>query len=287
MQEMVKKIMEDPFIWEVMHWKSFEEAKGFLYGYIKDKFDDKELSKKVASLVFIEYLEFRKGKVDNPYFYEDTLLYLMQYLENDVIKYFLSKDLDFDHIGFNHNCSNSTLLEEVSNSINNKEKMNLFLDKINSLDICKFINSKKYDLCTMNIRAGRLDNALIEFKKFSVDDEVICKLKNSKQEGIIFENYDLRIMDELNKVFYEIQFLDEKLKDKIVFIKNVIYSSNIKIFNKENLSFIKSILSMEEYNNYIDYLKNNDIVLYTIENKLNPKVFLEEFETVKTLKLVP
>ena len=294
----IENLLKDYEVVQILNERKPSLAYNLITDYIKYHTDDEMICNLLIDKLYIYYLEFNSKISDNKNYFEDSIINGTPYLSNNILKYLLSKDLDFSYVGddlYNNPCHLATYL---ALNINDSESMRLLLDKVDDLTDRFFVDCNydyHTDKCLMNIIAGRFDKALDYFyhPQYDLIDRNYALLNNNElkkhDDGICLDSFDYerddyfyRILDTLNNSNFD-------LETKRLFLNNILYSSKIILFNKDNLLLLKDLLSPDEYNNFIDYLSiksnNDEITIYSFEEDgMHNRIYYEDFDKLNINK---
>jgi len=225
--------------------------------------------------------------------FEKVLIKMNSHLSNDVLDYLFSQDLDMNYIGYDIYENTTMLMDELALHTNNPKYMNIVLDKISGTDKTEFFNeyyNLSTDKCRMNIIAGNIDKALEifndkDYKLFSnnINDAEISHKLSIVKNGMFVNGLDGEESDKLLQIIKTVESSEIEINLKRNFLKQILYSPKIKLFNTFNLSSIQNILIEEEYNKFIEYLYNKidlkQITSYSNSDNKNI-IFYESLRTI-------
>ena len=208
----------------------------------------------ITRRVFLDYLKksnaFNRKKNNK----ENTLMFMMSYIDDDALKYLLT-DVNYDFT----NEDGLVLLDELALNVQYPDIMNIIINEVddNRLYFGNVKRKEYTDLCTMNVIAGNLDKALDVF---------------NKEEFKILTNYDgdIERNDCLYRIVKNLVNLKEEKEVKISFLDNILYSKKVEVLNIDILNLIRGMCSEDKLKEYKSYFNNKkNIILYhsSLENK--------------------
>ena len=268
--------------------------------------DYREVYKQLRTLIRIEYPNVKKQDLideiyisyldsqrkNNKYIYENVLFDsdISLYLSNNLVESLFNRDIDYNVYlkpTFNNMNKHPEYLKDyLAVLTRDKKLMNILLDKFGDDNLeFSMTNGARTNLFIMNIIAGRLDKAtnlittgkieLISEKDYkNIMDSFGRKENNISGFNPLRDDYLFRCISELSIAN------DTSKEDKTSFLKKILYSRKVKLFNVgANTTMLKEILSEEDFNDYMSYLKtdakNGNIVLYNHKFDLHMRPTLE------------
>lgn len=222
---------------------AYESLKKLVSRHVEDWYERWVITRRI----FLDYVKNSNAFNNKKNSYENTLMVMMTYLDEETLSYLLSSDVNYDY-----SCENgySTLLDELALNIQLPNVMKIIIKKIDDKRLY-FGNEKRNqftDLCSMNVFVGDLDKALEIFNR---EDFSLCPKEYSEEKDCL-----IRIVDNLIS-------LKNDNYDKISFLDNIFYSKKINFLNTEVLEKIKSICSLDKLKEYYSYFSSKKgIVLY-------------------------
>ncbi len=256
----------------------------------------------LACQLFIYYLKYQKklNNIDN--IYEKTLLNFVGFfsLSESTYSYLLSQNINLDYEDTDMYGTPVILRNSLALGLNNPNLMSQFLDLLKKeknpdsekSQIQSFINPY-YDLYTdtvhMNVIAGKVGEAIHQFENseyslFNGDIDKFLELL-MKEKSISLESINTRdIISSLIKTTRG-ALISNELKRS--FINTIIYSSKIRLLNKDALSDLSLILTEDEYNRFITYLlgkiNSGEILIYRVDKNI---ISLDTLDNILPKKLM-
>lgn len=243
-----------------------------------------EFNRQSINTLFIYYLKDKYFKEPDSHLFEKVLSEMINILDLEVVEYLFSQDIDMNFYAKDRLGNEGRLINTLAMSISVPEMMNVFLDKINTIDEMYFYHDgyKSYtDLCIMNIISGNIIEALEIFDRndynlfMGVSNyELITDTLNIDNPEITMYGYNIKNHDNISKIISTINsyYLTINRNIKLLLV-GILYSKKIKLFNIENLDLIKGMLSEEQYDIYIGYLshmiRSNKITLFSVDDDKN------------------
>ncbi len=256
----------------------------------------------LACQLFIYYLKYQKklNNIDN--IYEKTLLNFVGFfsLSESTYSYLLSQNINLDYEDTDMYGTPVILRNSLALGLNNPNLMSQFLDLLKKeknpdsekSQIQSFINPY-YDLYTdtvhMNVIAGKVGEAIHQFEnsEYSLFNDDIDKFLEllMKEKSISLESINTRdIISSLIKTTRG-ALISNELKRS--FINTIIYSSKIRLLNKDALSDLSLILTEDEYNRFITYLlgkiNSGEILIYRVDKNI---ISLDTLDNILPKKLM-
>ena len=222
---------------------AYENLKRIVNKHVEDWYERWVITRRI----FLDYVKNSNAFNNKKNSYENALMVMMTYLDDDTLIYLLSQN-----INYNFSCSSESgvLLDELALNIQLPNVMKLVIEKIND-ERLYFANEKRNqfnDLCSMNVFVGDLDKALEVF---------------NREDFSLSSNYYIEEKDCLIRIVDNLIALKVDNSDKISFLDNIFYSKKINVLNTEVLDKIKSICSLDKLKEYYSYFSDKKgIVLY-------------------------
>ena len=246
--------------------------------------DDFMERRKKQNELFVKYLKL-KHPINENHLYERIAVKMSTIrLTDEVLTYLISSNLDLEYKGLDMFDVPFILKYLLATNIKNKEVMRLYLSKVKHLDNIYFGNAhyRAYtDLCRMNIIAGEFDKAIEVFNNpnyhlinidYTTDSKIIELLNNSLNcyvDALGFSGFIEH--DMVYQIIITIKELKLSLDEKRDILKRIIYNNKIKLFNKSCLEFIEEILDINDYQEFLTYLKekieSKEITLFEVLNR--------------------
>ncbi len=278
-------ILKDNDLIQIFRNSYYERVYDFLGIYVlKYNLNQKE-TKLLRDRLFIEYMKFISLKRKNSHVYERILVGMLEnYGYKDIIMYILNQDIDLNYIVINCKHIKTPLIDILATRIKDKDIMNLLLKKISNLNFQYFVNNytkEEIDICRMNIIANNLDKA---YKLFNQDnyilirEDIIRLLKENYQ--IRLDDFDYTKDDKLYQIILTIKESDIPILNKKKLLITILKNKKIKILNVKVLNIIKEILGDKLFNQYLDYLKENNITLYNISLNDKKVIYLDNIDDI-------
>lgn len=277
----INKILNDNQVSVLFLSNDYEKVYEDLRTLSQKYSNDFKIQKNLKNILFIYYLKSSFRKFPRKNYYERVLLNMLTFLDEEVLEFLLSQNIDINYVGYDIYNSEIKLADELALYIESPRVMSLLLQKQGILTRKYF--SDRYDnytdLCRMNIIAGNLDKALEIFNSEEyklvlepLNIDLIFK-KLIQKDNLYLEYFLGEQSDILLQVIRTIKDSQLSKENKSIFLNQILYSQKIKIFNVFNLNPIKEILGEEDYLKYENYLKEKvskeEIVLYSLGCKDN------------------
>ena len=278
-------ILKDRDLNQIFKNNYFERVYDLLGKFVLKFNLNHEETKALRDRLFIEYMNFINLKRKNSHVYERILVgVLNNYGFKNIIIYILNQDIDLNYIVVNRKNIRTPLMDILATSIKDKDIMNIFLRKISNLNISNFKNNytnEEIDICRMNIIAN---NLALAYKLFNNDNYYLIKEDLIK---ILKENYQIELVDfdykkddKLYQIILTIKEaqIDDLNKKKILIA--ILKNPKIKILNMKILDVIKEILGNKLYEQFLEYLKESDIVLYNVSLTNEKVIYLDNLDNI-------
>jgi len=218
----------------------------------------------ITRRIFLDYVKNSSAFNNKKNSKENTLMMMMTYLDEETLSFLLSSGLNYQYTCKN---GNGILLDELALNVQNPGIMNMIIREVNNQKLY-FGNERRScftDLCSMNVLAGNLDQALEIFNR---DNFVLIPVKAENE----LDKHDC-----LLRIVKNLVSLKEDKMIKIAFLDNILYSNKIKYFNIEILDLIKSICSEDKIKEYSSYFySKKGIILYKYFDKDNREIIIKE-----------
>ena len=287
--EDIEEILNNRIIKKIFRVKNYEHVYLLLERYVDSYSKDFIVKKKLQNKLFIIYLSQLENQTKKGNLYERLLCsFIDKPYNREIISYLLSKNINLNYKTTDKLGISLTLPYILANNIEDKDCMQLFLQKLKNSKTIFFRNTfyKNYtDLCRLNIKAGNLEEAYkvfldTRYKLFNVDyldlEEVLDKLL--LESKVTIKGFNTYQDDLLYQVISTIKYANLNEEDKKALLINILKSKKIKFFNVLNLSFIKEMLDSITYNKFLDYLKklerNREIILFNISPNFDSTIYL-------------
>ena len=147
--------------------------------------------------------------------------------------------------------------------------LKIFVEKAKELNVYEFeIKSLglRTTFCELNIKAGYLKSALDEFERLTANREK-CDFNVSD------------VQNNLYQIIESIYYLEAPVLTKQIFLRRILSSSAIKLFNLDCLKYISTIFEQEEYQHFLETYRaktqNGELIPYRIEN--GEIIFADDF----------
>ena len=257
-----------------------------LLGIYVLKFDlDREATKTLRDRLFIEYMKFMSLKRKDNHVYEKVLIGMLEkYGFKDIIMYILNQNIDLDYEIINSKYKKISLINFLAIRIKDKDIMNLLLRKISNLDIFSFSskNTKEViDICIMNIIGNNLETAYKLFKQDNyilIREDVINLLKENYQ--IRLDDFDYTQDDKLYQIILAIQEANIDINSKKKILIAILKNKKVKLLNTKSLNIINEIFGEKLFNQFLEYLKESEILLYNISLNNEKVIYLDSIDYV-------
>ena len=277
----INKILNDNQVSVLFLSNDYEKVYEDLRTLSQKYSNDFKIQKNLKNILFIYYLKTSYRNIPRKNYYERVLLNMLTFLDEEVLEFLLSQDIDINYVGYDIYNSEIKLADELALYIESPRAMSLLLQK-------QGISTRKYfsdrydnytDLCRMSIIAGNLDKALEIFNseeyKLVLEplniDSIFKKL--IQKDNLYLEYFLGEQSDILLQVIRTIKDSQLLKENKSIFLNQILYSQKIKIFNVFNFNLIKEMLSEEDCLKFENYLKEKvskeEIVLYSLGYKDN------------------
>lgn len=273
----INKILSDPQVLVTFSKTDYEKVYEDLRTISQKYSNDFKIQKNLKNILFIYYLKTSYRNIPRKNYYERVLLNMLTFLDEEVLEFLLSQDIDMNYIGYDMYENQVRLVDELALNIQMPRAMQTLLKKVYPLNRNQFRNSKYYnytDLCRMNIVAGNLEKALEIFNsqeyKLILEPLSIDSIFNGllQKENLCLKYFLGEQSDILLQIIRTLNDCQLSKEEKSAFLNQILYSGKIKLFNTSNINLIKSMLNEEDYLKYENYLKgkvfNEEIVLYSL-----------------------
>lgn len=277
----INKILNDNSVQRIYLSTNYEQVYESLRLVAQKYSRDFQIQKNLKNILFIYYLKISSRKFVRKNYFERILISMNRFLDDEVLTFLIGQDLDMNYIGDDMYNTTVTLIDELSLNIKSPTIMNKFLEKIKDSNR-KYFGVSSYrsytDLCRMNIIAGNLDKALEIFNSedynlffINIDEKYIFEnLKQGKVclfvKGFLGEQSDI-----LFQIISTIKNSQSSQEDKKLFLTQILYNKKIRIINIASLEIIEQILGVEDYNLFVEYIKDSvtkkEMVLFSTRIK--------------------
>lgn len=247
-----------------------------LQKYVPKFTKDYNLQKDLACKLYLYYLKQKEGKIKN--LYEKVLLKFCGFfsLPEDMMNFFLSRDLDLNYEGIDMYGTPALLKDTLALTLKSPKLMGDFLDRIKG-NTLQYFGNEHYEFYTdtvqMNLVAGRIAEAIRlfeseEYMVFPQDEKTVIR-ELPQSHGLYVGDFFDGKADSLTAAIGATHDSSVPLELKRAFLNTILYSHKIKLFNVSNLSRIKAILTEDEYQRFIHYLtvkvESREITCYSYE----------------------
>jgi len=287
----INQILNDISIQRIFLSTNYEQVYESLRLAVQKYSRDFKIQKNLKNILFIYYLKLSSKKIARKNYFEKILISMNAFLDEEVLTFLLSQDLDMNYVGDDMYFTPVTLIDELALGIKSPTIMNKLLEKIEASGRAHFGISgyKNYtDLCRMNIVACNLEKALEIFNNQNynlffknIDEDYI--FENFKQGTVclFINNFLGEQSDILFQIINTIKNSQNSPEDKKTFLTQILYNGKIRIFNVSCLSLIEEILGTEDYKLFVEYIKHKvttkEMVLFSIRIK-DDTLFYESLE---------
>jgi len=182
----INQILNDISVQRIFVSKNYEKVYESLRLLAQKYSHNFQIQKNLKNILFIYYLKTSSTKFVRKNYFERILIRMGSFLDEEVLTFLLSQDLDMNYVGEDMYDTPVALMDELA-YIKSPKIMDMFLKKIGKSDR-KYFGIFYYrgctDLCRMNIIAGNLDRAL---EIFNSDDYQL--FFRNIDDDYIFENF--------------------------------------------------------------------------------------------------
>lgn len=276
----INKILNDVSVQRIFLSNNYEQVYEELRLIAQKYSHDIGIQKNLKNILFMYYLKISSKKFVRKNYFERVLIRMGSSLDEEVLTFLLSQDLDMNCVGEDMYDTPVTLMDELAN-IKSQKIMNMFLKKLGNSNR-KYFGIPYYkshtDLCRMNIIAGNLDKALEIFNSEdyqlffrNIDEDYIFENFKEGKVCLFIKNFLGEQSDILFQIINTIKDSKNTLENKKSFLIQILYSGKVRIFNISNLKLIEEILGTEDYNLFVEYLKDRvvqkEMVLFDLQIK--------------------
>lgn len=276
----INKILNDVSVQRIFLSNNYEQVYEELRLIAQKYSHDIGIQKNLKNILFMYYLKISSKKFVRKKYFERVLIRMGSSLDEEVLTFLLSQDLDMNYVCEDMYGTPVTLMDELAN-IKSQKIMNMFLKKIGNSNR-KYFGIPYYrshtDLCRMNIIAGNLDKALEIFNSEdyqlffrNIDEDYIFENFKEGKVCLFIKNFLGEQSDILFQIINTIKDSKNTLENKKSFLIQILYSGKVRIFNISNLKLIEEILGTEDYNLFVEYLKDRvvqkEMVLFDLQIK--------------------
>lgn len=276
----INEILNDTSVQRIFLSTNFEQVYEDLRLLVQKYSHNFQIQKNLKNILFIYYLKISSRKIVRKNYFEKVLIRMGSFLDEEVLTFLLSQDLDMNYVGEDMYDTPVTLMDELAN-IKYPKIMNLFLKKTGNSNR-KYFGILYYrthtDLCRMNIIAGNLDKALEIFNSEdyplffrNIDEDYIFENFKEEKVCLFIKNFFGEQSDILFQIINTIKDSQNSPENKKLFLTKILYNKKVRIFNVANLGLIEEILGEEDYNLFVEYIKERviqkEMVLFSIQIK--------------------
>lgn len=287
----INQILSDTYVQRIFLSTDYEKVYESLRLYSQRSSHDLNIQKNLKNILFIYYLRMSSKKIVRKNYFERILIRMESFLDEEVLAFLLSQDLDMNYVGLDMYDTPVSLIDELALNINSSIIMNKFLEKIKKSNK-KYFGISSYrnhtDLCRMNIIAGNLDKALEIFNSEdynlffkNIDEDYIFENFKQGKVCLFIKNFLGEQSDILFQIINTIKDSQNTPENKKLFLTQILYNEKIRIFNISCLSLIEDILGLEDYQKFVEYIKDRtaqkEMVLFSIRIK-DDTLFYESLE---------